>query len=593
MAEKVDPTWIAYAFPRAVDAERLEGALARVKAHYGSLVSYPLSVQSSPAGSVGVAVIADVEPRCAWPHFTSAEEVTLATAYAPSGWERLTGSLAPSEAPIPLARALLADPARAAESLSPPSVLAVLDDSAERLVVVNDCIGAGRLFETKVGDGVVWANRAAAGNLFAGRPVAADERGWQLLAAAGWFIADSTPFEGVRKVPRGAIIEATRDGLQTRESGAVGRLVGDGGRELESLYGAATEQAVEQVRTAAALWPERPAIHLSGGRDSRLVAAAAVAGEVDATFRTSDNAPGEADVARRLVELAPRPMEHHVVNTEEGGSPEAPLLERALRGQLLHDAVRHASKIRNDVNLPRGRPNRATLAGWGGEIGHAFYYQDKTQLRRLRFRGRKRALTRLLESSRKKHDAAHEAAYELAGREYDALLREGEANGLRGPSLLDWAYLTERFVHRFEIGADSQGVSVFAAPAFIRLAFALEPEQRLAAEAHSELTARLVPAWRDVPYYKRPPGPRPQLRRRRLWEAEDDARALEELIAGGGWWTELFRRERITEMWEEVRSGGGFADWETVFERLAFCAAFDGYRATIDQRAELGPPLVD
>jgi hypothetical protein len=259
----------------------------------------------------------------------------------------------------------------------------------------------------------------------------------------------------------------------------------------------------------------------------------------------------------------------------------------------LHDAIRHASKIRNDVNLPRGRPNRATLAGWGGEIGHAFYYQDKTQLRRLKFRGRKRALTRLLESSRKKHDAAHEDAYELARREYDELLREGEANGLRGPSLLDWAYLTERFVHRFEIGADSQGVSVFAAPAFIRLAFALKPEQRLAAEAHSELTPRLVPEWRDVPYYKRPPGPRPKLRRRRLWEAEDDAQALEDLIAGGGWWTGLFRRERITEMWEEVRSGGGFADWETVFERLAFCAAFDGYRATIDQRAELGPPLFD
>jgi hypothetical protein len=244
------------------------------------------------------------------------------------------------------------------------------------------------------------------------------------------------------------------------------------------------------------------------------------------------------------------------------------------------------------VNLPRGRPTRATLAGWGGEIGHAFYYQDATQLRRLKLRGRKRALTRLLQSSRKKHDAAREEAYDLARSEYDVLLREGQAYGLKGPGLLDWAYLTERFVHRFEIGADSQGVSVFAAPAFIRLAFALKPEQRLAAEAHSVLTARLVPAWRDVPYYKRPPGPRPKLRRRRLWEAEDDARVLEEIIAGGGWWTELFRRERIAEMWAEARSGGGFADWETVFERLAFCAAFDAYRATIDQRAELGPPLL-
>ena len=591
MAEKVDPTWIAYAFPRAVDAERLESALARVEAHYGSLVSYPLKVQRTPAARLGVAVIGDAEPNCAWRHFAGGDGVTLASAYVPTGWERITGPLPPGEAPLPLARALLAEPARAAESLTPPSVLAVMDAGAERLVVVNDCIGAGRLFETAVGDGRVWSNRAAAGRLLAGEPVEADERGWQLLAAAGWFIADSTPFAGVRRVPRGTVIDLTLAGIEVRDTGAVGRLVGRNSQAVADLYDGAAEQAVEQVRTADALWSERPAIHLSGGRDSRLVAAAAVAGEVDATFRTSDNAPGEADVARRLVELAPRPMEHNVVNTEEGGTPEAPLLERALRGQLLHDAIRHASKVRNDVNLPRGRPARATLAGWGGEIGHAFYYQDGTQLRRLKLRGRKRALTRLLQSSRKKHDAAHESAYELAGSEYDSLLREGEGYGLRGPSLLDWAYLTERFVHRFEIGADSQGVSVFAAPAFIRLAFALKPEQRLTAEAHSELTGRLVPAWRDVPYYKRPPGPRPKLRRRRLWEAEEDARTLEELIAGGGWWTELFRRDRITEMWEDVRSGGGYADWETVFERLAFCAAFDGYRATIDQRADLGPPL--
>ena len=114
MAEKVDPTWIAYAFPHAgrrPSASR--AALARLEAHYGSLVSYPLSdPRVAGRARLGVAVLADAEPRCAWPHFASGDGVTLASAYVPTGWERITGAAgARPTPPLPLARALLDDPA--------------------------------------------------------------------------------------------------------------------------------------------------------------------------------------------------------------------------------------------------------------------------------------------------------------------------------------------------------------------------------------------------------------------------------------------------------------------------------------------------
>ena len=589
MAEKIDPTWLAYSFDQSVDDDRLDAGVARLEAHYGGLVSYPLATLRRTGERRGIVVLTDSEPLCSWPHFAAARPIALGSAYVPPGWERLTGPLPAGEAGVPLARAVLADPARAVAELRSPMVLGALDETADRLVVVNDSIGAGRLFETRLAAGAVWSNRAAAGNLFAGIPVEADERGWQLLAAVGWFFGDSTPIKGVSKVAAGSVIDAGPAGIEARETGIVGRLVSGDAGDLDRLYADAAEHAVDQVRFADSLWHEKPAIHLSGGRDSRLVAAAAVNGEVDAVFRTSDNTPGEADIARQLVDVAPRPMDHVIAHGAEGEGPTSPLLERALRGQLLHDGIRHASKVRRDVNLPRSRPNRATLAGWGGEIAHAFYYQDKRQLRKVRRRGRDRVLTRLLEASRKKHDAAPEASYERARSEYESVIAKGESHGLEGPDLLDWFYLVERFVHRFEIGADSQGVSVFATPAFIRLAFAITAEERLAVRAHSELTARLVPEWSEVPFFKRQPGPRPQLRRRRLWEAEEDAQTIEGLIAARGAWTELFREQRITEMWAELRSGGGFADWETVFERLAFRAAFGGFQASVARSLTAAP----
>ena len=596
MAEKIDPTWLAYSLARPAPAGRIEAGLERVKAHYGNLVSYPLSVRALGGERLGVAVVADSEPTTTWPQFVASNGLALAAAYPPSGWERLTGEVPSESAALRLARVLLEGPETAVSSLTGPMVLAALDEPGGRLVVVNDCIGAGRLYETRLDQGFVWSNRAAAGHLFAGLPIAADTGGWLSLAAVGWFFGDATPITGVRKVPRGTVIQAGGEGTVQRQTTAVGELVNGTGPQgtLDDLFDAAADAAVDQVRLADSLWASRPVIHLSGGRDSRLVAAAAVHARVDAVFRTGDGWPGEADIARRLVELSPRPMEHVVVrDDEESAGPESALMERALRVQLLHDGMRQASKIRFDVALPRERPDRATMAGWGGEIAHAFYYQDSRQLRKVRWGGRRAVLRRLLESSRRKHNAAHDAAYELARSSFEERIREGRDHGLKGPDLLDWFYLTERFVNRFEVGADSQSVSVYTTPAFIRAAFATTPEQRLQAYAHRAIIPRLVPAWGEVPFYRRAAGPRPSVRRRRLWEAEGDARAVEEMIAGRGPWTDMFRPDRITGMWSELRSGGGFADWETVLERIVCRVAFDCFLAAVNERSTQGPPLFD
>ena len=71
----------------------------------------------------------------------------------------------------------------------------------ERLELFTDSIGVGRLFQLRLADGWVWSNRPVAALLFAGVAAAPLPRGWSFAAACGWFMDDSTPYDGVLAVP--------------------------------------------------------------------------------------------------------------------------------------------------------------------------------------------------------------------------------------------------------------------------------------------------------------------------------------------------------------------------------------------------------
>ena len=70
----------------------------------------------------------------------------------------------------------------------------------------------------------------------------------------------------------------------------------------------------------------------------------------------------------------------------------------------------------------------------------------------------------------------------------------------------------------------------------------------------------------------------PSIRRDRLWEIERDASVFEEILAGGGAWTEIYRADEAKAAWRELRSGGdGSAKWEAVFEGIVYRHSFDAH----------------
>jgi hypothetical protein len=590
VGENIDPTWLAWASKQALDPEAITDALARVEAHYQRLVDYPLETQSAGTSKLGLAAIGDADPRCRWPHFAKEGKLAIATAYVPTGWERLTGEVDLERAPIALARTVLADPEAPSRELNAPVALAALDSEAGRLVVANDAIGAARLYAFEAGGVTVWSNRPGALCLFTGTRPQADPRGWRVLAAAGWFLADASPIDGVRRVSGGTVAEADNAGVRQRRTGAVGRLVASPARDGD-LGEAAAEQAREQARTAAVLWPGRADVDLSGGRDSRLSAAAVVAAGTPARFLTSDATPGEADVAAELVAAAPVEMDHRIRKTKPGSAtPGTPLLERAAHLHLLHDGVRHPQKLRGKMTLPRPRPSSATFSGHGGEIAHGFFYKNSKQLRQLRRRG-DRLVKRVMRFFTKDHEAAVPAAYSEAEGVIRSTLDAGRELGLDGPVLLDWFYLVDRFAHRSGIATDSERISVFATPAFIRAAFALSPEERLDDALHQDVIGRLVPQWRDVRFFQAEQKRMPKIRRERLWEVAADAEVVESILAGGGSWTEIYDADEARAAWRELRAGGGSAKWEGIFEGIVYRHSFDGHLAEIAGEVAGARPL--
>lgn len=576
MGENIDPTWVAFASRVPLEAGRVDAAMARVERHYSQLVDYPLATSSLVAGHCGLGIAGDASPRCRWPHFAMGPALAVATAHVPGGWSRLV-STGLEDAPLALGSAVRENPEAAVLALSPPMAIAVLDRRSGDLVVANDAIGAARAFTLEAGGLTVWSNRPGALAIFAGIEPQADERGWRLLAGAGWLLGDASPIAGVRRVAPGTLSRAGSDGVVTASAtDAVGALV-QPDRPWRELATAAAEQMLEQVREVGSLWPERADVDLSGGRDSRVVAAATIAAGIEARYVTSNATPGEARVARELMARIGGGLHHQVRRRKEGSaSPGTPLLERAGNLHLLHDGVRHPQKLRGKMTLPRPRPEGAKFSGHGGEIAHGFFYKSPAEIRRLR--GRRHRLTdRVMRFFSQGHDAASPEATDAAHEAVERALDEGRGHGLRGPALLDWFYLVDRFAHRSGLATDSERTVLFATPAAIAGAFALSPRQRVAGALHRELTARFVPEWAGVDYFKPTAERIARSKRERIWQVEADAKAVEEILAAGGPWAELYDRDEALREWRELRAGRGNRKAEGLFEGIVYRASFDGH----------------
>jgi asparagine synthase (glutamine-hydrolysing) len=416
-----------------------------------------------------------------------------------------------SGGPVALARRLLAGDDVHADVVPPFSLIAV--DGDDRFVIQQDWLGMGRLFTASAHGVTAFCSRPSLLAAFLWGAREPDIDGWRSYTATGHFGGDSSPIRGVRLMRPGERCTGQRrpDGgwrltSQTRRS--ADDLVAEGAAAQAHGPDAAVDRATEGVLATAngiyELYTDDIAMGLSGGKDSRVIAAAFLGAGRPIGFVTHVDAPAEGDTAQELM---------RIVREKRGLEPQhrlfrvaAPakvlpvgLFERTTRLQNLYDFQFPSSYVVRPAaaqELPSERA--ASVTGVGGELAVAYWYPEDPSGDLERDVARATAIKRL--NSAVPAGTMDADAYAAECARVAAVADRGEELGLQGQAITDYVYLVER-VRRWYSSAYQFGmVTPFLSPAFVTASFALTAAQKRQWALHRGILHRFVPEWSSVPF---------------------------------------------------------------------------------------------
>ncbi|QLQ38224.1 hypothetical protein [Micromonospora robiginosa] len=464
--------------------------------------------------------------------------------------------------PVTLARRLLAgdDMHRA---IVPPFGLLALD--GDRFALQQDWLGMARVF-TGAADGVTaWCTRPGLLAAFLHGAPRPDFAGWTSYLLCGHFGGDLSPLADIRLLRPGERVTGRRRAtggwqLTTECRYAVDDVVRAGLAERERPVAERLDRAADALTRAVEslhrLHDGEVTLGLSGGKDSRLIAATLVAAGRTPNLVTHDDTPAEADVARELVRRLRRRGLDLPHRTVPAAAPAdvlgVGLRERARRLAELHDhqfpstyLVRPPARTRLPETI---RP--ASLTGAAGELAVGYWYPraDADPAPTPEQAGPARLLAAL------PHGAAAPEALAAERDRVAAVLAHARDLGLRDEHLIDYLYLVER-MRRWCTSAYTTGmVTPFLAPGFVATTFACGVAEKRARLPHTALIARLVPEWAEVPFVSAATGPS---RATRIWEGDGVATVAELLDTAHGPLTDLIRRPAVERALRAAARGKG------------------------------------
>ncbi|MDN5789282.1 MAG: hypothetical protein L0H25_00240 [Micrococcales bacterium] len=589
-------TLIAFAATGGFSRREAEAGIGRVEQHYATLWREAAIPNWRVGDSSGLMLWEAAGPLSLWPGWSATREVAVASVYVPLGHERLTGSVPLADAPAALANALRHRPS-AVHDIGPPFVLAARDERTGDLDVFNDAIGAGRLFEVTREGLWVWSNRPVAALLFAGVTAAPSATGWHHQAVADEFFGLQTPWEGVR-----AFDGSTRvhwDGRKRRRlitsidlSATWARL--DRPDELAAEAASALKTVASSV---GRLYSQTPVVDLTGGRDSRLVAAAFLSAGADVVLHTHDAVPGDLNTALELVNLIPldRRPEHvvdHVAAADgTGARPTVAALSHAIAWHRYAEGLRPASYLYSRAPRTLDEGVRLVVGGAGGEAAHGYYYpRDLEEIKSEPLEQRietfaRRVLTRHAPAAGQA-PAARDAVYQHVA----TVLRGLAARGVTDSRMLDFFYVLERMRRWGTTGERLGTVSPLLDSSWLRAALSIGQSERQANALHRDLLRDLMPSWVDVPFYPGEvavsphsrPSPTPGLIR--LADASD-RRDIEALLDAPELWSEAFDVTMIRQMWGRSLDGSGTPRDEATLKAVMWRGGFGDFCAMVNGSA--------
>jgi hypothetical protein len=433
------------------------------------------------------------------------QDVLVATVGLPLGLDGtdLSGG------PIGVARGVLAGRS-VLDGVVPP--FAVMATDGTRFAAQQDWFGMASMYIYRSHGVVAFSNRPILLPYVIGDAIQPDVEGFARYAACDAFVGSSSPVLGVKPLAPGEAFSGTRNpdntwnitlsqGMCLDDAAVAGARLGSDA-DLEALVEAGFSRTTSSL---AHLWPATDLLRcgLSGGRDSRLLAASLLADGLSPQFFTYTEIREEGEVASRLIELARGAgrsgILHDLIPPRNGSSEETTGVEQRLTDLFRHYDFSHRRQL-----LLRGRisheeiPAAAINGVIGGIAWGAWVPQNWSQASGNPTEEMHAALRRGLASKSGgplcEPAAGWIDAYLTELTEHAALL------GLDQVQSLTWMYCASRGRTWTPPRHSFEQIMPYATPEFVSAAVALPLRRMKSSDFHRRLTERLLPEWTGVEY---------------------------------------------------------------------------------------------
>lgn len=433
----------------------------------------------------------------------------------------------------------------------------------------NDLFGFGRSYVVQNQHFLAVGNHIGMVSLFVDLPLEVDMYGCDVLSQVGFWPEDASPISAVRRLGPADVITVTEGGAVHRHRYATD----------EEFYGyRGTEPDVATVADSLAVLTanggeiavQSPVVHLSGGQDSRVTAAAWVAGGKPAMVQTVGTLQGEVDIARQLVasleeerSLEERGLTHRVTEPSPTRLSTFSIEDRLSQAMLMWDGDFAPGNLKAAVRRPPARA-RLTIGGANGEVMHGIYYSTEQILKIVR--GLPHPIDRVgtAFNGRSNTERSRPAVLEFLAHQVDFTRGLGHTDA----TALNVFQMHSKFRRWINAQLTYGSFVLLLNPVFVRASLDLTPEQRLGKVMQKALSRALVPQWEEVPYYKATLAESTTTNRQRgirTWDTSPGA--MERLLHERTAWQQWFEPSVMADLERIVHSGEGNGGHESTLNK--------------------------
>ncbi len=576
--------FIAYKFFKHIDKNDLRARQARVEKYYFSNIDdTKIQRYESTLANIGLLYWNTVVDRYKFPSWGENEQFASCFTYAPNGWEQVVDNgVTMSNAPLCFTNEIKQNP-RAMNLMTPPLIFTYLDKQENEIKIYNDCLGMGKLYELHLNEGVVYSNKLGALYIYSNEKAEMDRTSWKIFSNVGWFMGDSCPIKGARRVKPGIEITLKNEMHIPKyfiHLGGLQSLVSP--RELDAVsFDSEMSNILASAKSFFRMFDFPVNSMLSGGKDSRVSSAILVKAEIDCTFKTLGPLTGEIETAKKLIELIGLDNKH-TVDEPTSQHPIQITVHLEDRLRLLHFAYdADFTPVKQTGMVSSGQFYKISgvfSVGAGGEIASGNYYSNDNVYKSIIEKGEEGPFWRL-SSYLSSLTGTNQEAFPIVERELWLVFEEAKQFGLKGMEIMDYFYLKERLRRWAPISGVMNSFTPFSTPGFIRLSFDLTPEQRKAYTLHKMMLKHLIPEWADVPFYKsdirKENRDQKAENNMRIWQNEDryyvDMALNERTI-----WKDYFNESETMELWNKAMNGESiYRKFEALFQRIVWLTSFE------------------